>query len=113
VERLLAAQADVNAAGGDGGRTALQAAAGGGHLEVVERLLAAQADVNAGGYGSQTALQAAAGGGHLEVVERLLAAQANTSAAASAADGGRTALQAVAESDYQVLFKRLKGFGSK
>jgi hypothetical protein len=40
VERLLAAGAKVNpaAAVGDGWRTALQAAAGGGHLEVVQRL---------------------------------------------------------------------------
>ena len=75
VERLLAAQADVNAAtaAAFGGRTALQAAAVGGHLKVVERLLAAQADVNAAAaaYGGRTALQAAAEGGHLEVVERL------------------------------------------
>ena len=57
------------------GRTALQAAAEGGHLEVVDRLLAAKAEVNAAaGYGGRTALQAAAGGGHLEVVDRLLAA---------------------------------------
>ena len=81
VERLLAAKADVNApAAGNFGRTALQAAAGGGHLEVVERLLAAKADVNAPAAsirGGRTALQAAAGGGHLEVVERLMDAGAH------------------------------------
>jgi ankyrin repeat protein len=66
VERLLTANADVNAAAAAGvyGRTALQAAAEGGHLEVVERLLTANANVNAaaaaGVYG-RTALQAAAG----------------------------------------------------
>jgi hypothetical protein len=39
VERLLATGADVNAAADyGGGRTALQAAARGGHLDVVERL---------------------------------------------------------------------------
>ncbi|RHZ59573.1 uncharacterized protein CDV56_101052 [Aspergillus thermomutatus] len=68
---LLQAAAYVNARVCD--RTALQAAAGGGHLEVVERLLAARADVNAPAaddYG-RTALQAAAEGGHLEVVGRL------------------------------------------
>ena len=56
VEKLLAANADVNAATAAtaGVWTALQAAAQGDHLEVVERLLAANADVNA----------AAAGGGH-------------------------------------------------
>ena len=70
---------------GSNGRTALQAAAGGGHLEVVERLLAAKADVNAAAAGDngRTALQAAAGGGHLEVVERLLAAKADVNAAAA------------------------------
>ena len=35
------------------GRTALQAAAGGGHLDVVERLLAAKADVNAAAAGGE------------------------------------------------------------
>jgi ankyrin repeat protein len=45
-QRLVAAKADVNAASElVDGWTALQAAAGGGHLEVVERLLAARADV--------------------------------------------------------------------
>ena len=44
VERLLAAKADVNAAAARyGGRTALQAAAEGGHLVVVELLRAAGA----------------------------------------------------------------------
>lgn len=40
VERLLDAEANVNADGGGGshGRTALQAAAGGGRLDVAERL---------------------------------------------------------------------------
>ncbi|MCJ1239019.1 hypothetical protein MMC14_007012, partial [Varicellaria rhodocarpa] len=62
---------------------ALQAAAGGGHLEVVERLLAATANVNAAAaYNGRTALQAAAEGGYLEVVERLLAADANVNATA-------------------------------
>lgn len=74
VERLLTANADVNAAPGyDGGRTALQAAAGGGHLEMLWRLLTANADVNAvpAQYSGPTALQAAVEGGHMEVVERL------------------------------------------
>ena len=44
----------------------LQAAAAGGHLQVVERLLAAKADVNApaGSEDGRTTLQAAADGGH-------------------------------------------------
>lgn len=45
---LLAAKANVNAEAAEfDGRTALQAAADGGHLEVVERLLTANANVNA------------------------------------------------------------------
>ncbi|KAM0361958.1 hypothetical protein ACHAPK_011621 [Fusarium culmorum] len=79
VERLLEAQADVNAAASrDGGRTALQAASAGGHIQVVERLLEAQADINAAAClkGGWTALQAASAGGHIQVVERLLEAGA-------------------------------------
>ena len=111
VDRLLAAKAEVNVAARLNGRTAkaevnaaaaLQAAAGGGHLEVVDKLLAAKAEVNAAaGYDGRTALQAAAGGGHLEVVvdrllqHRLLAAKAEVNAAAALFDG-RTALQAAA-----------------
>src|SRR2546423_9711356 len=70
---------------------ALQAAAEGGHLEVVERLLAAVADnAVAGGYGGQAALQGAAQGAHVEVVERLLAAAADCDAAAAGGgNGGR------------------------
>ena len=58
------ANANVNAAAADyRGRTALQAAAEGGHLEVVERLLVANANVNvatANSYLGRTALQAVA-----------------------------------------------------
>lgn len=62
----------------DGSSRALQAAAGGGHLQVVERLLDAKADVNAAAGISvgRTALQAAVDGGHLQVVERLRRKQA-------------------------------------
>ncbi len=99
VRKLLAANADVNAAAAtDHGRTALQAAAERGHLEVVERLLAGNADVNAAAaadYRGRTALQAAAERGQLEVVKRLLAANADVNAAA-ADDDGRTALQTAA-----------------
>ena len=46
---MIAADADVNTPPAEkfGGRTALQAAAGAGHLEGAERLIAAKADVNA------------------------------------------------------------------
>ncbi|RDW64095.1 hypothetical protein BP5796_10597 [Coleophoma crateriformis] len=111
VERLLQANADVNAAAADGGRTALQAAAEGGHLKVVERLLQANADVNAaaaGGYSGRTALQAAAEGGHLGVVERLLQANAEVNAAAAAGGrNGRTALQAAAQGGHLKVVERL------
>ncbi|KAF2725462.1 hypothetical protein K431DRAFT_215605 [Polychaeton citri CBS 116435] len=73
------ASAVENSLVGETSQTALQAAAEGGHLEVVERLLAAKADANApppAGLGGRTALQAAAQGGHLEVVKRLLSAGA-------------------------------------
>ncbi|KAF2175014.1 ankyrin [Zopfia rhizophila CBS 207.26] len=94
-ETLLTVGTNVNARGNDGW-TALQAAAGGGHVEVVDKLLAANANVNsvAAPYDGRTALQAAAGGGHIEVVDKLLAANADVNAAAE--DRGRTALQAAA-----------------
>ncbi len=110
VRKLLTANADVNAAAANhGGRTALQAAAEGGHLKVIERLLTANANVNAaaagGGHG-RTALQAAAEGEHLEVAERLLAANADVNAAAGAGDRGRTALQAAAGHEAMMIVLR-------
>jgi ankyrin repeat protein len=103
---LLRAGADVNVQVCD--RTAVQAAAEGGHLEVVERLLAAKADVNAraADENGRTALRAAAEGGHLEVVERLLAAKADVNAPAGEWDG-RTALQAAAEGGHLEVVERL------
>lgn len=92
VEKLLAANVDVNAAADIGTamagltdrRTPLQAAAKEGHLDIAERLLAANADPNAADdeNGGRTALQAAAEGGRLDIVERLLAANADVNAAA-------------------------------
>ncbi|KAL8732018.1 MAG: hypothetical protein Q9181_004084 [Wetmoreana brouardii] len=77
----------------------LQAAAGGGHVEVVKRLLQANADVNADARDrDKTALQAAAGGGHIEVVERLLQEKAKVNTAPGF--GSRTALQVAAEGGY-------------
>jgi ankyrin repeat protein len=60
VENLLAAGARTDDRWH--GRTALQAAAEGGHIDVVNRLLTAKAEVNAAaaGDGGRTALQAAA-----------------------------------------------------
>ena len=87
----------------------LQAAAGGGHLDVVERLLQEKADVNAAAANEdngRTALQAAAGGGHLDVVERLLQGKAEVNAAAGRSNG-RTALQAAAEGGHLDVVERL------
>jgi ankyrin repeat protein len=109
VERLLAANADVNAGIlRTDGRTAIQAAAEGGYLKIVERLLAANANVNAAAteYG-RTALQAAARVGHLEVVERLLTANAAVNAAGGDGLGGRTAIQAAAEGGHLEVVERL------
>jgi ankyrin repeat protein len=102
VERLLAANADVNAAtvATVGVWTALQAAAQGDHLEVVERPLAANANVDAAA--------AAAQGGHLEVVERLLAANADVNPAAG---GGHTALQAATQGGHLEVVRVLKMAG--
>jgi ankyrin repeat protein len=114
VEKLLAANADVNAATAATISiwTALQAAAQGDHLEVVEKLLAANADINAAAAaaaGGHTTLQAAAQGGHLEVVERLLIANADVNAAAAAADDddSHTALQAAALGGHLEVVERL------
>ncbi|KAI9767041.1 MAG: hypothetical protein M1840_006000 [Geoglossum simile] len=98
----------VLVASGYNGRTALQAAAGSGHFDVVERLLWANADVNAAAaeHDGRTALQAAAGGGHVVVVERLLAAGANVNGAPGF-NHGRTALQAAAEEGHLEIVKRL------
>ncbi|KAJ4287350.1 hypothetical protein N0V90_012748 [Kalmusia sp. IMI 367209] len=108
-ERLLQEKADVNAAAAvHGGRTALQAAAGGGYLTVVERLLQENADVNAAAaeHGGRTALQAAAEGGHLAVVEQLLQGNADVNAAA-AEYSGKTALQAAAAGGHLAVVERL------
>jgi ankyrin repeat protein len=87
---------------------ALQAAAQGGHLDVVERLLATKANVNApaADRSGRTALQAAAEGGHLDVVERLLVAKADVNAPA-VYFSGRTALQAAAEGGHLDMVERL------
>lgn len=72
MDKQLAAGFDVNANPcGFGGRTALQAAAGGGHLKIVDKLLAAGSNANAapGGRNARTALQAATEGRRLEIVE--------------------------------------------
>ncbi|KAF3291509.1 hypothetical protein TWF970_000722 [Orbilia oligospora] len=85
------------------------AAAEGGHLDVVERLLDAKADINITvGYNGRTALQAAAEGGHLDVVEKLLAAKADVNAAAGRGIySRRTVLQAAAEGGHLDIVEKL------
>ncbi|KAF2182116.1 hypothetical protein K469DRAFT_587891, partial [Zopfia rhizophila CBS 207.26] len=77
--------------------TALQAAAEGGHFDIVGKLLAAGANINADPAedGGWTVLQAAVERGHLDIMERLLAAEAITDAD-PVEDESRTALQAAA-----------------
>ena len=113
VERLLQANADVNATAPIYGDTVLQLAAARGHLEVVERLLQAKADVNLHAYNSKTALQDAAAGGHLEVVERLLQANANVNTTAGKYAGGKTALEAATAGGHREIVERLRAAGAK
>ncbi|KAH0551472.1 hypothetical protein GP486_007312, partial [Trichoglossum hirsutum] len=99
VRRLLQEEADINAAATAyfGGRTALQAAAEGGHLAVVKRLLRGKEDVYPPfpDFGRRTTLEVVAGGGHLTATEWPPQEKAEVNAAASIF-GGRTALQAAA-----------------
>ncbi|KAK3352190.1 ankyrin repeat-containing domain protein [Lasiosphaeria hispida] len=122
INSLLEAGADVDVVDGLGntallwavrGRTALQAASEGGHLQVVDRLLSTRADVNAAAAysGGRTALQAASEGGHLQVINQLLGAGADVNAAA-ANDGGLTALQAASEGGHLQVIDRLLSTGA-
>lgn len=78
------------------GLTALQAAARGGHLEVVQLLVEKGAKINTTIYYSgRTAFQAAASGGNMGVIRFLLEKGARINAR-PAIDYGRTALQAAA-----------------
>ncbi|KAL6904181.1 ankyrin repeat-containing domain protein [Trichoderma evansii] len=114
VEKLLAAGADVNAAGG---QTALQAAAEKNYQEIIKTLLAAGADVNATpgtdryGYTAQTALQAAVEKGHQEIVKTLLAAGADVNTA-GAGDYGWTALQAAVKNKHEAIVELLLTCGA-
>ncbi|KAJ7825516.1 ankyrin repeat-containing domain protein [Mycena leptocephala] len=78
---LLEKGADVNAAGGEHG-SSLQAAAAGGHTEIVGILLEKGADVNAAGGLHGSSLQAATAGGHTEIVGILLEKGVNINAEA-------------------------------
>ncbi|KAJ5719182.1 hypothetical protein N7493_007637 [Penicillium malachiteum] len=90
------------------GRTALQAAAQNGHIEVVRMLIAVNSLSNAppAPYGGRTALQAAAEGGHLEIVKILLADGHDVNGL-PAPYSGRTALQVAAERGHVAIVEVL------
>lgn len=92
----------------DSGRTALQAAAENGHLDIVALLLTNDADINAqpANRSGRTALQAAAESGHLEVSKFLLSNNANVDHP-PAAEYGLTALQGAASRGHLDIVKLL------
>lgn len=85
---------------------ALQAAASGGHIEVVEVLLQARMDVNGPCSTKTTALQAAAKSGHAEVVELLIRAKADVNAPPVSVDGV-TALHAAVQGGHKEVVDML------
>jgi ankyrin repeat protein len=97
VRLLLQAGVPIDYSDKEDGRTALQAAAQNGHIQLVDFLLSAGANVNAPAswnYGS-TALQAATYCGHSQLINLLLRAGANVNQDGRL-ENGRTALQAAA-----------------
>lgn len=95
------------------GRTALQAAAGNGHIRVVTLLVARKAKINArpAAQSGRTALQAASGGGHIAVAKFLLERKASINA-----DGGyyngQNALQAATYSGHLNMVEFLVANGA-
>lgn len=93
-----------------GGRTALQAAAGAGLLNVVTSLLnmGARIDASAAATSGRTALQAAAENGHEDIVEYLLTKEADINEEV-APEKGISVLQAAAQSgNLNLVLKRIK-----
>ena len=72
VALLERGRANVNAARGPDGVTALMSAAQEGHLDLVKLLVARGADANQASHDGQTSLMAACNGGHLEVARCLV-----------------------------------------
>jgi len=83
----------VNVISTSKGISALHAAAGGGHTEIVRMLLDHHADVNVISTSKGiSALHAAAGGGHTEIVRMLLDHHVDVNVVSTGSDAGYTAL---------------------
>lgn len=107
VRLLLDARVDLNPICADNKNTPLQAAAYGGHDEVVDMLLEGGANVNGEREGRRV-LEIAAAEGHLEVVRLLLLKAKATINALSKHDGlERTALQAAVAGGHTNVVKLL------
>ena len=107
VNRLIAAEADVNAADNNS-NTPLHLAAFGGHAEVAKVLIAAGANVNAANNGGSTALHWTAQYGHAEVAKVLILAGANVNAANN---NGITVLSLAKYKGHTAIIKILKAEG--
>jgi ankyrin repeat protein len=110
VELLLAHDRELLELPGFGDRTALIAAAGNGHLDLVEGLLGRGSDVRRRRASGAHALDAAAQDGHAAVVERLLAHDPQLLDLPGA--GGRTALMAAAANNREEVVRALLARGA-
>jgi ankyrin repeat protein len=110
VKRLLAHDPALLDLPGYGERTALVAAAGNGHIELVQLLLARGADPRARRSSGAHALDSAAQEGHLAVVDLLIAHDARLLDLPGA--GERTALMAAASAGRLDVVQRLLSLGA-
>ncbi|CAJ0602927.1 unnamed protein product [Cylicocyclus nassatus] len=108
VEKLLAADAQVNACD-KFGSTALIWAARKGHLPIVKMLLNAGAEVDAVGMGSSTALMLATKGNYLAVVDLLLTREPNVNVVDQ---NGLSALGIAAREGYADICESLVNSGA-